>query len=469
MLAKRDRFKEIFGKLFLSMGGIGLGTSIALYLFSPGLIRIIYGPNFFGSIPVLQTLALVMLPVFLGHLTTQSLVALDLNKLYLVVALLGAGLNIMLNYFLIPLRGAVGAAWATLATEIFVAALCGFFVLRREPDALRSSITAARETVSSNEKDHFMKGTKKDAINATFGHEKPTGLGVYTHELVLELLKAECDYDFTVYSSSPVLKKMYPEKVTRVSPLTSPALGFTGHLMRVLWQQTMLPVKLRRQNASLLYSTVPEGILFSPLKQIITMHDILPMKYPEMYPRMKYHFYYTLPLLLKKSQAVICTSENTKKDVTDYYAIKDKTVYVIYEGVNRQRFYPREKGVSKAYGLTKYLLYIGDMRPYKNLEKSLEAFARLNLTDHTFVIGGKKDPHFFPGIEKKVDRLFLKGKIIFLGYVPEGDLPHLFQAAAVSLYEGFGLPPLEAMACGCQSLHQMLLYPSLWRRLCGSL
>jgi glycosyltransferase involved in cell wall biosynthesis len=292
------------------------------------------------------------------------------------------------------------------------------------------------------------------AINATFDHENPTGLGVYTHALVGALLKEECDYDFTVYSSSPVLKKMYPEKVTRVSPLTSPGLGFKGHLMRLLWQQTMLPFKSRRQNASLLCSTVPEGILFSPLKQIITMHDILPMKYPEMYPRMRYHFYYTVPLLLKKSRAVICPSENTKKDVITYYAIKDKPIYVISEGFNRQRFYPREKGVvQKRYGLENYLLYIGDMRPYKNLERSLEAFARLNLTDRSFVIGGKKNPRFYPGIEKKVDRLLLKNKVIFLGYVPEEDLPHLYSEAAAfvfpSLYEGFGLPPLEAMACGC--------------------
>jgi glycosyltransferase involved in cell wall biosynthesis len=217
-----------------------------------------------------------------------------------------------------------------------------------------------------------MKGTNKNriAINATFGHENPTGLGVYTRELVGELLKAECDFDFTVYASSPVLKKRYPEKVIRVSPLTSPAFGFTGHLMRILWQQTLLPFKSRRQKTSLVYSTVPEGILFSPVKQIITMHDILPIKYPEMYPRMKYHFYYTVPLLLKKSQAVICVSESTKRDVIAYYGIKDKPFSVIHAGFNRQRFYPREKGaVQKRYGLGNYLLYIGDMRPYKNLEK----------------------------------------------------------------------------------------------------
>jgi O-antigen/teichoic acid export membrane protein len=148
MLAKSDRFKEIFGKLLFIFGGSGLGASIALYLFSPGLIKLIYGPNFFGSIAVLQTLALVILPVFLGYLTTTSLVALDLHKVYLLVALLGAVLNIILNYFFIPLRGAVGAAGATLVTEIFVTALCGYFVLMREPEALRSSLTAAKETVS---------------------------------------------------------------------------------------------------------------------------------------------------------------------------------------------------------------------------------------------------------------------------------------------------------------------------------
>ena len=300
-----------------------------------------------------------------------------------------------------------------------------------------------------------MKGTKnRIAINATIDHENPTGLGVYTRELVGELLKAECDYEFTVYSSSPALMKLYPEKVIRVSHRTSSALGFKGHLMRVLWQQTMLPFKAKRQKTSLLFSTVPEGIWFSPVKQIITMHDILPVKYPEMHPKMKYYYYYTLPILLKNSQAVICVSESTKRDVVARYGVKEKPLYVVYEGFNRQRFYPRGNGVvKKRYGLGDYLLYIGDMRPYKNLERSLEAFARLNRTDLSFVVGGRKDPRFYPDIKKKADRLLLMDRVHFLDYVPEEDLPHLYSEAAAfvfpSLYEGFGLPPLEAMACGC--------------------
>jgi glycosyltransferase involved in cell wall biosynthesis len=299
-----------------------------------------------------------------------------------------------------------------------------------------------------------MNKNTKIAINATFAHENPTGLGVYTYELVRELLKAECDFDFTVYSSSSHLKNLYPNRVTRVTPYTSPDFGLKGHLIRLLWQQTILPFKLRMQKTSLLYSTVPEGILSLHQKQIITVHDILPIKYPESCPRMKYYFYYSLPILLNNSQAIICDSENTKKDIIAYHEIKDKPIYVIYMGFNRQRFYPRENGtVQKQYGLTNYLLYIGDLRPYKNLERSLEAFARLNLRKFKFVIGGKKDPRFYPRVEKKMGELFLKDRVVFLDYVPEKDLPHLYSEAAAfvfpSLYEGFGMPPLEAMACGC--------------------
>jgi len=299
-----------------------------------------------------------------------------------------------------------------------------------------------------------MERKTKIAINATFVLENPTGLGVYTYELLRELLKLECDFDFTVYTSSPNLKNLHPDRVALISPYTSPGLGFWGHLMRLLWQQLVLPFKVRTEKPSLLYSTVPEGIMSFREKQVITVHDILPIKYPNSCPKMKYYFYYSLPILLNRSRAVICVSENTKKDIIAYHEMRDKPIYVIYEGFNRQHFYPREKTtVQERYGLTDYLLYIGDMRPYKNLERSLEAFTRLNLRKYKFVIGGKKDPRFYTRIEKKVEELLVKDRIVFLDYVPHQDLPHLYSEAALfvfpSLYEGFGLPPLEAMACGC--------------------
>jgi O-antigen/teichoic acid export membrane protein len=138
-LVKQEKFKEIFGKLLFILGIMGLSASIILYLFSPNLIRLIYKPEFFNSITVLQILSLVLFPVFLGHLMTQSLIALDLNKLYLLVTLIGTLLNISLNYLLIPSLGASGAAWATLATEISIVLLCGYFIWKKEPDVLSLS------------------------------------------------------------------------------------------------------------------------------------------------------------------------------------------------------------------------------------------------------------------------------------------------------------------------------------------
>jgi glycosyltransferase involved in cell wall biosynthesis len=294
----------------------------------------------------------------------------------------------------------------------------------------------------------------KIAINATFTLENPSGLGIYTDELVQELLKLECDFDFTVYSSSKDLKNLYPNSVIFVTPYTSPSLGLKGHLMRLLWQQTILPFRLRKQKAGLLFSTAPEGIWKSSQKQILTILDIIPVKFPEILPRMKYYYYYILPILLKNSHLVICISENTKKDIISYYKVKEKFIHVIYPGFNKEKFYPRNERVGEnQWGKGKYLLFIGDMRPYKNLERVLEAFARLDLRDINFLIGGNKDPRFYPRIEKKVDELFLKDRVLFLDYVSQKNLPHLYSEAGAfvfpSLYEGFGLPPLEAMACGC--------------------
>jgi glycosyltransferase involved in cell wall biosynthesis len=297
-----------------------------------------------------------------------------------------------------------------------------------------------------------MKGNGSIAINATFMHDNPTGLGVYTYELVQELLRIK--RNVVVYSSSINLKRQNPDMVSLVTSRTSPSLGFKGHLVRLIWQQTALPNNLKRRGITLLHSTVPEGMLYPSMKQIITVHDIIPARYPELHPKMKYYYYHALPIILKNSSAVVCVSENTRRDVVEYYRLTDKPIYVINEGFNGHTFYPRRMGhAQKPYGLTNYLLYVGDMRPYKNLERALEAFARLNLKDVKFVIGGKKDPKFYPRIEKKTIELYLKDRVLFSGYVPDADLPRLYSESKAlvfpSLYEGFGLPPLEAMACAC--------------------
>ncbi len=299
-----------------------------------------------------------------------------------------------------------------------------------------------------------MKINRKIAINATILHDKPSGLGVYTYELIVELLKNSSEIDFKVFSGLKSLKNSYPDEVCLVSNRTSPNLGLKGHLMRLLWQQTVLPIKLKQQKIPLIYSSVPEGIMLPCAKQVITIHDLIPLKFPKLFPKLKYHYHYNLPRLLKYSQAVICDSENTKKDVGEIYDLSDKPTYVIHAGLSQKKFHPQVSGIiEEKYGFRNYLLYVGDLRPYKNLERSIEAFSLLRLKDFKFIIIGKKDERFYPALQKKVDALFLRDKVIFMGYISDEDLPSFYSESTAlvfpSLYEGFGLPLLEAMACGC--------------------
>jgi len=144
-LVKKELFKKIFIKLFFVLGSAGLIASAVLYLCAPELIRFIYQPDLWSSAPVLRVLSLAIFPVFLGYLTSQALVALDMNRIYLIIALTGTILNISLNYFLIPPMGATGAAWATLATESIVTLLCSCFILIKKPDTINFNISVLKD------------------------------------------------------------------------------------------------------------------------------------------------------------------------------------------------------------------------------------------------------------------------------------------------------------------------------------
>jgi len=294
----------------------------------------------------------------------------------------------------------------------------------------------------------------KIAINGTYIQEQASGLGVMNQNLIAELLSKSKQFDFKLYSHADYFESSYPKQTTVVDSALSPDRGFSGHIKRIFWYQTQLKQQLKKQKADLFFSPVYEGMFFPNVPQVVTVHDLIPLKYPEVSPKWKYYYQYALPFLLKQSQAIVCVSEYTKQDIIKTYGLDPDSIDVVYNGYDRNLFYPQANPeILQKYNLDKYLLYVGDMRFYKNLSRCLEAFNRLADKNCKFVITGKKDNFFYPEIERQVAKLIAKDRVVFLDYVPQEDLPSLYSMAQAlvfaSLYEGFGLPVLEAMACGC--------------------
>ncbi len=294
-----------------------------------------------------------------------------------------------------------------------------------------------------------MDNKKKIIINATCVGENPTGVGIFTTELVSNLVSMRPDL-FYVYGSYDFISHFENKKI--VSKYLSPEYGPRGHISRILWTQTLLALEYKKMGGSMLLSTLPEAPVIIRNK-IVVVHDIIPAKFPEVQPRMKYNFLYVVPWILRTARYLVFDSDHTRNDVFDFYGLKGIPNSVVQLGYNKDLFRPLEKGlIKKKYGYDRYFFYVGDMRPYKNLKNAIISFAKAGLDDVLFVIAGKQDMRYFPDIKKIVDDLNLGERVIFADYVPIEDLPHFYSDAIAlffpSKYEGFGLPPLESMATG---------------------
>jgi alpha-1,3-rhamnosyl/mannosyltransferase len=196
---------------------------------------------------------------------------------------------------------------------------------------------------------------------------------------------------------------------------------------------------------------------------VATIHDLSFVRYPETHPQERLDWLAEgLPLTLDKAH-LIAVSQFTKQELMDVYNIPDDRITVIYEGLD-SRFRPISSECAsqrlKPFGLKAgdYILSLGTLEPRKNLIGLVEAYEQLpEATKNRYPLAvagirGWKDEQ----IHASFNRLFESGRIRLLGFVPDDDLPALYSGAALfvfpSFYEGFGFPPLEAMACGTPTL-----------------
>jgi glycosyltransferase involved in cell wall biosynthesis len=220
---------------------------------------------------------------------------------------------------------------------------------------------------------------------------------------------------------------------------TTRAQGAVGHA----WEQFILPVKLRRN--SVLWSPANAGPL-AVRNQALTVLDLSPLEHPEWFTR-SYSAWYrlVLPRLAKRVRVVFTPSDYVRQKVMERFGVRN--VIVAPGGVDTSIFRPKAKQDTIEFP-TKYILFVGSIQPRKNLEGLMRAWHKIKdeFTDTRLVVAGGAG-RVFRSVKFAEDE-----RVRFLSYVPDEDLPGLYANAELlalpSLDEGFGLPALEAMACG---------------------
>ncbi len=233
-------------------------------------------------------------------------------------------------------------------------------------------------------------------------------------------------------------------------------------LMR-LWAQARLPRLLHREGADLVHFARALGVFGAPCPSVITIFDVTILALPNFYPPWDvWYWRHVQPRFLQNVDKIIAISYNTRQDLIDRLGVPGEKVTVIYLA-SEPRFFPRRDPAALAairskYGLpANFLLYVGLTARKKNLPAALHALHRLRTEaglPHHLVLTGQpfRTSDDRAALEALVAELGLKGCVHFTGYLPADDLPLLYSAADLlvypSLHEGFGLVPLEAMACG---------------------
>lgn len=285
----------------------------------------------------------------------------------------------------------------------------------------------------------------KIVVNASILHEHPTGLGVYVKNVVKEMYKD----DNSIRVLSPV--EIEGVKTEEITKLVTPKYKKMGGLLRLLWTQLILPFKVNKND--ILYHPFQYLSLFSRAKQIITIHDFIPLYFPNVAKHQNLYYKILMPILLKKAYKIVAISENTKKDILKFYNVNEDKIEVIYNGYDEKLFNDTNinKDILKKYNISyDYFIMVGASYPHKNLEIAIESMAGIK-EDCKLIIVGKDSPYILK-LKDLAKNLNIEDKINFIGYVPDEDLPSLYNYSKAfvytTLYEGFGLPIVEAMACG---------------------
>lgn len=281
----------------------------------------------------------------------------------------------------------------------------------------------------------------KIAIDVQTTMGRPTGFGFYVSNLVKNLKNIHSGHKYLLVEPDSEKDFSTPK--------------------RFFWDQLTYPIVAKKHGADLLHQPCFSAPFLFKGPIVITIHDLISMLFPENIPFASRMFYSKwMPITYGKATQIITVSQSTKNDVVRLLQIPPEKITVIPLAVEEKYQKSLAKSeierVKEKYKMKgEYILHVGTLEPRKNLHFLISVFAKLiqdNKNDNlNLVIVGKKG-WYFEGLFELVKKEGLENRVTFTGYVDDEDKPAIYQGAKMfafpSLYEGFGLPPLEAMASG---------------------
>jgi glycosyltransferase involved in cell wall biosynthesis len=300
----------------------------------------------------------------------------------------------------------------------------------------------------------------KVGLTATMIQGGRSGVAQYVFSLVKELM-LDANIELSVFVLEHELSLFaYAQEHCELIPVPSHA---GPPVKNILWHQTTLPQIAAKRKLDLIHVPSYRRLVFrAPCPTVGTIHDLAPFHVKGKYDFARMFYGRVVVKALARAQTeIIAISQSTAQDIERFFGIPQSQLHLIPNGIDHDRFHPGDRQASLAWMAQKhqitqpYFLYVSRLEhPAKNHVRLIEAFDRFKASSTNpfqLVLGGG-DWHGAEIIKAAAAASPYASDIHFLGFVPDADLPHLYRAARAmvypSLFEGFGLPPIEAMACG---------------------
>jgi glycosyltransferase involved in cell wall biosynthesis len=280
------------------------------------------------------------------------------------------------------------------------------------------------------------------------------GIGTYIRNLLRHLARLDRQSEYIAFC-----RPEDAEDIRALGPNFRPVPNRAPHYS---WrEQWSLPLAAWREKPDVFHA--PHYVLppFTPGRSVVTIHDCIHLMFPEYLPYRfaKVYARQMMRSATHRADRILTVSESSKRDILRFFSIDPDKIAVIYNAID-ERFWTPPADTAMARVRERYqledpfVLYVGNVKPHKNVERLVEAFARVvqQRSDKLKLLIIGDEISKFQTLRRAVHRHQLHGQVRFLGFVGEDTLSVLYRLAGVfvfpSLYEGFGLPPLEAMACG---------------------